>query len=169
MPKSILVPLKQIHFPRTCVVCLSPASKEYSIQQVFTYGRRSYTVNVDVPMCAAHFAEASYKSPVERTIGCLGIGMGILAGIAAGILLFVRWKGSGGLLLKLFMSTLVAFGFFILVWWLLAIVIAPMFAARGSKEVRNTVRITRYLAGEQVVELAFENDQMAQLVEQSNS
>jgi|WetSurMetagenome_2_1015567.scaffolds.fasta_scaffold273547_2 hypothetical protein len=124
MAKSILLPLQQIHFPASCVVCLSTAPKKYSIQQVFTYGRRSYTIHVDVPMCDAHFAEASYKSLAEKAIGCLGVGVGILAGIAAGILLFVRWVGSGALLLKLFLGVLTAFGIFILVWWLLAIVIA---------------------------------------------
>jgi hypothetical protein len=169
MAKSILLPLQQLHFPSRCVVCLSTAPKKYPIQQVFTYGRRSHTIHVDVPMCDAHFAEASFKSLAERAVGCLGVGIGILAGLAAGILLFLRWVGSGGLLLKLFMGTLAAFGIFIIVWWLLAIVIAPYFAARGSKEVRNAVRITRYLHSEQLVEIAFVNEQMALLVEASNT
>ncbi len=169
MARSILLPLQQIHFPPTCVVCLSTASKKYPIQQVFTYGRTSHTITVDVPMCDVHFAEASYKSPVERAVGCLGVGIGILAGIAAGILMFVRWVGSGGLLVKLFMAALVAFGIFVVVWWLLAIVTAPIFAVRSSKEVRNAVRITRYLRSEQLVELAFVNEQMALLMEKTNT
>lgn len=169
MTRSILLPLQQIHFPPTCVVCLSTASKTYPIQQVFTYGRTSHTITVDVPLCDPHFAEASYKSPVERAVGCLGIATGILAGIAAGILLFVRWVGSGALLLKLFLALLFAFGVFVVVWWLLAIVTAPVFAAHGSKEVRHAVGITRYLRSEQMVELAFANEQAALLAEKSNA
>jgi hypothetical protein len=151
------------------VVCLSPASKKYPIQQVFTYGRTSHTITVDVPMCDAHHAVASYKSPVEKVLGYLGIGIGILAGIAGGIMLFLRWQGSSGLFLKIFMGALVGFGFFVLVWWLIAIVIAPNFADPASKEIRSAVRITRYLRSEQLVELSFVNEQMALETETLNS
>jgi hypothetical protein len=168
MSKSFLLPLNQLNFPSTCVVCLSPASKKYPIQQVFTYGRTSHTITVEVPMCDAHYQLASYKSPVEKAIGYLGLGVGILAGIAAAILLLLRWVGSGGLIAKLFIGALVGFGIFVVVWWLLAIVIAPYFADPESKQVRNAVRITRYLRSEQMVELDFVNDQMASLTEQAN-
>jgi len=119
-------------------------------------------------MCDTHHAVASYKSPAERAIGCLGIGIGILAGITMGILLFVRWVGSGGLLLKVFLGALLAFGIFILVWWLISVVLAPHFAASDSKQVRNAVRIMRYLPSEKLVELDFTNEQMALLAEQAN-
>jgi hypothetical protein len=169
MSKSILVPLQELRFPTTCVVCLSPASKKYPIQQVFTYGRTSHTITLDVPLCDAHYTVASYKSTAEKVLGYLGIGVGILTGIAGALLLVVRWQGSGGLLLKIFMGALAGFGFFVLVWWLIAIVIAPNFADPGSKEIRRAVRIMRYLRSEQLVELSFVNEQMAQEMEKLNS
>jgi hypothetical protein len=165
MSKAILTSLPHLQFPPVCVVCLAPASKKYPIQQVFTYGRTSHTITVDVPLCDAHFAVASHKSPAEKAAGFLGLAVGILAGIAGAILLFLRWQGSGGLLLKLFMGALVGFGFFVLVWWLIAIVIAPRFATPESRQVRNAVRITRYLRSEQMVELDFVNEQMAVMME----
>jgi hypothetical protein len=168
MSRSFLVPLQNIQFPPACVVCLSSAPRKYPVSQVFTYGRTSHTITVDVPMCDAHFAMASHKSPMEKALGYLGIVIGILAGMAGAILLFTRWVGSGGLLLKLSLGALVGFGFFLLVWWLLAIVIAPMFAIPESKEVRNAVRITRYLRSEQTVELALVNEQVALQMEQAN-
>ena len=119
-------------------------------------------------MCDQHHAVASYKSPMERAMGCLGIGIGILVGIAAGILLFVRWVGSGSLFLKLLMGALVAFGIFMIVWWLIAVVTAPQFATPASKQVRNAVIIARFLPSEQLVELLFINEQMALLTEQVN-
>ena len=168
MSKSNLLPLKDLRFPSNCVVCLAPAAKRYPIEQIFTFGRTSHTITVDVPMCEAHFSTASYKSPAEKAMGCLGIAFGILAGIFAAVLLFLRWQGSGGLLLKLFLGALFGFGMFALVWWLIAIVIAPHLAAAESKQIRNTVRIVRYVPGEQLVQLDFMNEQMLTLFEEAN-
>ena len=169
MPKSKFLPLNQIQFPPNCVLCLSPAgSRTYPIQQIFNFGRRSYTVTVDVPMCAGHYASASCKSPAEKVTGWLGIGIGILAGIFSAILLYLRWQGNGGLVLKIFLGALFGFGTFVLVWWLIAILIAPHLAARESKAARSAVRITRYLPGERLVQLDFVNEQMALLVERAN-
>jgi len=169
MSKSILFPVHQLVFPPSCVICLASASRKYPIQQVFTHGRTSRTISVDVPMCDAHFAVASHKSPAERVLEWLGVGVGILAGITGGILLFTRWVGSGGLFLKILLGTLAGLGFFVLVWWLIAVVIAPYLADPESKQVRSAVKITRYLPGEQLVQLEFANEQMASLVEKANA
>jgi hypothetical protein len=168
MPKSILLPLNQVYFPPTCVVCLSPASKRYPIQQVFTYGRRTHTITVDVPMCESHFTSANLKGPAEQATGCLGMGAGILAGIISMILLFLRWVGDNSLVTKLFVAAIVGFGVFILVWWVIAILIAPLLAVPEAREARNAVRITRYLPGEQMVQLTFVHEQMAFLLEKAN-
>ena len=53
MSKAIDVLLSQVKFPSTCVVCLSPASKQYLLQKTFSMGRRSYTVKVNV-RCVTH-------------------------------------------------------------------------------------------------------------------
>ena len=81
MSKSIDVQLSQLQFPMTCVVCMSPATKPYKLDRIFTYGRRSYTVTVNVPMCELHFNAVSYKGKAERLVGWLGVGIGILVGL----------------------------------------------------------------------------------------
>ena len=168
MSKSILFPLHELRLPPTCVICLSPAPKRYSIQQVFTYGRSSHTITVDVPMCEAHFNTASYKGPAEKATGCLGIGIGILSGIFAAIILFLRWESNNSLILKLFFSSLFGFGIFAIVWWLIAILLAPRLAVPEARQARNAVRITRYVPEGQLVQLDFVNEQVALLVEQTN-
>lgn len=168
MSKSIIAPLSQIRFPPNCVICLSSASKTYPIQQVFTFGRRAHTITVDVPMCNIHHEKASFKSPVERAFGCLGIVGGILAGILMMILLFMRWVGDNSLVTKLFVAAIVGFGVFVLVWWIIAVQIAPLFAVPESKEVRNAVRITRFIPNEHMVQLEFRNEQAADFVQAAN-
>ena len=169
MPESKLLPLNQIRFPPNCVICLASAgSKSYPIQQIFNYGRRSHTVTVDIPMCDRHYASASFISPAEKATGCLGIGIGILAGICSAVLLYMRWQGDAGLVLKIFLGALFGFGTFALVWWLIAVLIAPHLATPESKRARHAVRITRYLPGEHLVQLDFGNEQMALLVDRAN-
>jgi hypothetical protein len=115
-------------------------------------------MTVEISMCEAHFASASDKAPAERVTEYLGIGFGILVWVFAAILLFLRWQGSGGLLLKIILGALFGFGMFILTWWVIAILIAPHLAAPESREVRNAVRITRYVPGDQLVQLDLVND-----------
>jgi len=119
-------------------------------------------------MCEAHFNTASYKGPAEKATGCLGIGIGILSGIFAAIILFLRWESNNSLILKLFFSSLFGFGIFAIVWWMIAILLAPRLAVPDAKQARNAVRITRYVPAGQLVQLDFVNEQMALLVEQTN-
>jgi hypothetical protein len=161
MSKSIMVPLSQVQFPSACVVCMSPAPKQYQIQQIFTFGKSSYTVAVDVPMCDPHFAAASFKGTAERLTEILGIVAGGLAGILAAVLLFLRWEGDVHWFFKILGGALFGFGIFLLVWWMIAMVIAPHLATPESKEARNAVKITRFLPGEQMVRLDFKNEQMS--------
>ncbi|HJS20321.1 MAG TPA: hypothetical protein VJ785_16350, partial [Anaerolineales bacterium] len=98
MSKSIFVPLSQMNFPSTCVVCLSSASSNYPIQQVYSYGNKTHAITVDVPMCNTHFDAASHKGFAERAIGCLGVAGGVLIGILSVVVLLLRWEGGGGIL-----------------------------------------------------------------------
>jgi hypothetical protein len=168
MSKSILVPLHQIQFPPQCVNCLSPASKKYKIEQIFTYGRNSYTVHVDVPMCDPHFEAASFKGTAERVTSACGIVVGILGGLLAVILLLLRWQGNVSLIFKIFGGALFGFGMFLLAWYIISIVIAPHLAVPQAKEARNAVRVTRFLQGEQMVQLEFRNERMADLLRGMN-
>ena len=168
MPKSISAPLSQLKFPATCVICLSPAAHKYKIQQVFTYGRRSHTIIVDVPMCDSHYQTASFKSTGERLTEILGLIGGIVAGIFGAILLFLRWQGDANWIVKIFAGGVVGFGFFILTWWVIAVLIAPHLATPESREVRSAVIISRYIPRDQLVQLEFRNERMADLMQEIN-
>lgn len=170
MPKAINVPLSEIRFPATCVVCMSPASKPYELQKIFTYGRRSYTVKVNVPMCDSHFEAASFKGTAEKLVGTLGVIGGSLAGLFAAIILMVRWRGTGegNLILNLFAGGVFGLGIFLIVWAVVALSVAPLFAEPESKEARHAVRITHYWPADKVVRLEFENEQLAEIAGQVN-
>jgi hypothetical protein len=169
MSKTIDAQLSQIHFPATCVVCMSPASRPYKLEKTFTYGRRSYTVKVDVPMCEQHFQVASFKGPAERLVGFIGIGLGILTGLFATIMLFLHWRGTGqgNILLNLFAGGVLGIGILLIVWAIVSLSIAPLFAETESKEARNAVQITHYWPKDQFVRLKFENEQLAEIVQRS--
>src|SRR5689334_20251953 len=118
MSKTFDVALSQIKFPSICVVCMSPAAKSYELQKTFTYGRRSYTVKVSVPMCDLHFEAASFKGTAEKLVGTLGTIGGILAGLFAAIILIFRWQGTGegNIILNLFAGGVFGIGIFLIVW-----------------------------------------------------
>src|SRR5678815_3545584 len=144
MSKTIDVLLSQVRFPSNCVVCMSPASKQYLLEKTFSMGRRSYTVKVKVPMCDPHFEAASLKGTAEKLVGTLGVVAGILSGLFAAISLMVRWQGTGegSIILQLFAGSVFGLGIFLIVWAVVALSIAPLFAEPQSKEARNAVRIT---------------------------
>lgn len=66
------------------------------------------------------------------------------------------------------MSVIVGFGGFILAWWVIAVLIAPLFAASTSKEARNAVKIILVQPFDQRMVLAFRNEAMADAVESMN-
>jgi hypothetical protein len=170
MIKTIDVQLSQLRFPRTCVVCMSPATKFFKLEKIFTYGRRSHSVSVDVPMCDQHFEAASYKGTAERLVGALGVGIGILFGIFAAAMLVLRWRGTGegNIILNLLVAGVFGLGMFLIFWAVISLSIAPHFADAASKEARNAVRITRYWPKDQFVRLSFENEQLAEIVQNAN-
>jgi len=149
---------------------MSPAPKSYELQKIFTYGRRSYTIKVNLPMCDLHFEAASFTGTAEKLVGTLGVIGGILAGLFAAIILMVRWRGTGegNLILNLFAGGVFGLGIFLIVWAVFALSVAPLFAEPESKEARNAVRITRYWPSDKVVQLEFQNEQLAEIVGTAN-
>jgi hypothetical protein len=149
---------------------MSPASKQYELQKTFTYGRRSYTTTVNVPMCEQHFNAASFKGPAERLVGPLGVILGILVGIFATVMLIWHWHGTGqgNIPLNLLIGGIFGIGTFLIIWAIVSLSVAPLFADRDSKEARNTVRITHYWPKDQFVRLTFENEQLAEIVQEAN-
>jgi hypothetical protein len=149
---------------------MSPAAKQYLLEKTFSMGRRSYTIRVNVPMCDPHFEAASFKGSAEKLVGALGVVGGILAGLFAAVILMVRWQGTGAdnIILKLFAGSIFGLGIFLIVWAVMALSVAPLFAERESKEARNAVTITHYWPKDQVVRLKFQNEQLAEIVANIN-
>jgi hypothetical protein len=149
---------------------MSPGSKQYPLEKTFTMGRRSYTVKVSVPMCDLHFEAASFKGTAEKLVSTLGVIGGILAGLFAAVMLFIRWEGTGAnnIILKLFAGGVFGIGIFLIVWAVIAVSVAPLFAESESKEARNAVRITHYWPKDQIVRLDFQNEQLAEIVEKTS-
>jgi len=118
-------------------------------------------------MCDPHFEAASFKGAAEKLVGTLGVIAGILAGLFAGIILMVRWQGigEGNIILQLFAGSVFGLGIFLIVWAIVTLSVAPLFAEPESKEARNAVRITHYWPGNQVVRLEFQNESLAEMVE----
>jgi hypothetical protein len=119
-------------------------------------------------MCESHFQTASYKGTAEKLMGTLAMVSGILAGFFAAIVLFVRWAGAENILLKLFAGGVFGLGIFLIVWAVIALSVAPLFAEPESKEARGAVKITHYWPKEQVVRLEFQNEQVAETVKKLN-
>lgn len=148
---------------------MSPASAQYELQKIFSYGRRAYTAKVDVPMCNQHFEAASFKGTAEKLAGIFGIIAGIGAGILAAILLLAGWQPTDyeSLILKIFAGGLFGFGVFIMIWAFIALGLAPLLAEPASKEARNAVRITHYWPKDEVVRLEFKNEHLAEMVQRN--
>jgi hypothetical protein len=121
-------------------------------------------------MCDPHFEAASFKGTAEKLVGTLGIIGGILTGLFAAVILMLRWQGTGAdnIILKLFAGGIFGAGIFLIVWAVMALSVAPLFAERESKEARNAVTITHYWPKDQVVRLKFQNEQLAEIVANTN-
>jgi len=121
-------------------------------------------------MCDLHFEAASFKGTAEKLVGTLGVIGGILAGLFAAIILMARWRGTGegNLILNLFAGGVFGLGIFLIVWAVVALSVAPLFAEPESQEARNAIRITRYWPSDKVVRLEFQNEQLADIVGAAN-
>jgi hypothetical protein len=121
-------------------------------------------------MCTSHFEAASATSVAEKLVTACGVIVGILLGIAALIILILRWvpTGNDSLILKLFIGGIVGFGVFIMVWAMFAFWLAPMFAPTASKEARNAVKIVLISPHAEMLRLAFMNEQLAEIVQKEN-
>ena len=168
MPNTLDIPLSDIKFPSSCVVCLSPSSKRYTFEKTFNYGRRSYTVKVPAPMCGQHFDAANTKGLLESLFAGLAIYGGILAGILTAFIMFSRWEGDFNIVGKLIGSSIFGFGGFILFWLIMSVSIAPIFATPASKEARNAVEIAFYWPQTNIVRLTFKNETIFTLTQKEN-
>ena len=169
MSNRLDIPLADIKFPSSCVVCLSPSSKRFTLEKTFTYGRRSHTVKVPVPMCEQHFDAANTKGFLESFFSSLAVYGGILVGILVAYLMFSRWEGNVNIVGKIFGSSIFGFGGFILFWWIVSASIAPIFSTPESKQARNAVQIAFYWPQTKIVRLEFKNETVFTLTQKENT
>lgn len=166
MSRTIDIQKARLKFPRVCVVCLAPSAQDFTIQHTARYGRSSMTVMVSVPMCELDYQNAMHKSLAERLVGRAGVLLGLAAWVAASYLLMVHWADTGqeNLILNLFSASIFGFGLFLILWALISVGLAPVFADPESKQARNAVRITRYWPKDQYLRLEFQNESLAETV-----
>ena len=167
MSKTIDIHLSQLRFPSACVVCMSPATNAYELKKVFTHRRSSYTVKVNAPMCDFHFRSAAFKGAAENFVDRLGVILGALSGLFVTGLLLVYWQGTGegSVVMNLCAGSLFGLGTFPIVWAIVSLVLAPLFAESASKEARRAVRFRRYWPKDQFVRLEFQDKQLADIVQ----
>lgn len=163
MSKKILVPRRAISLPSACAVCGGSPSGTYQIESQ----RAGAMLSLDVPMCAMHLGMAKARSAAERRVSTIGLAVGLLLGVVAAIaavgLLSAKtvWSGVA--------TALMTCGAVTLVLWLIAFfAVAPRFADADAKAARSAVRITRYYAGSETVELVCTNDRFAEMVAAAN-
>jgi hypothetical protein len=119
-------------------------------------------------MCAVHFDAATFKSPAERLINGLAVFGGMLLGLVCAVLLVFRWETDENIIFKLFGGGIFGLGAFAIFWWIVSASIAPLFASSESKEARSAVRITGYWPQNQIVQLEFRHESLAELALKAN-
>jgi hypothetical protein len=170
MAKRLVFNGVEIGFPSACVVCQGPAKDDFKISKIFSYGNRSITVTLPVPMCETHYQLAIKKNAAERGVGTAGLILGGLLGIAAAAALLAFWasSGQGTGILNIFMALFVGAGIFLVVWLLAMFGIAPFFADQDTKAARHSVKITRYWPANRRMQLEFYNEQIADRIARVN-
>ncbi len=171
MSKRLIFNSSEIRFPPACLVCQLPAEKQYEISRSFSYGNRSLSISIPVPLCLNHFVIASSKSRGERLVGQIGLGLGTLLGIGVALALLSYWISSeqGNLVPNLFLAAFIGLGAFLITWALLAFFIAPLFASPETKAVRGAMKILHYWPANQNIQLEFANEALAELIARDNA
>lgn len=171
MPKRLTIRGLDILFPPICLVCQQPAEKRYDITRTLSFGSRSMTITIPVPLCAAHHATASTKNRTEQLVGQMGLILGILAGLAVCAALLAYWSVSaqGNLITNLLLAAFIGLGAFLIIWSLLTFFVAPLFASPESKAVRGVLKIRHFWPATQDVQLEFNSETAAELVAHSNA
>ncbi len=160
----------KIQFPQGCVVCGQPADCDYPLERTLSYGSRSVTIQLPVPMCAAHYDLAVQPDPLERAIEHAGLATGALLGVVVTVSLILYWESSGqGGWLNDLIALVPGAGIFLAVWMGAKYGLAPYFGAPLARSARRAVQIRRYFPITQELELEFINERVAQAVQRANS
>jgi hypothetical protein len=170
MSKIVKIQGSECGFPNTCVVCFQPAQSAYKIEKTFSYGQRSITVSLPVPMCSTHYEHAGTKSSAERLCERGGLVGGGVIGLLVTIGLLLYWASGGESIsiLNVLAAGFVGIGFFLIVWLATVYWLAPVFALPESKAARQAVRLMKYWPGKNILQLEFVNDRTAELFAREN-
>jgi hypothetical protein len=160
----------ELNYPKVCLVCQQPADKTYKVSRTFSYGNRSITLTLPMPLCPKHFDLATTKNRTERLVGQLGMVLGIVAGIAvaAGLLAYWSSTGQGNLVVNLALGAFMGVAGWLIVWMSLAFFLAPTFGDPDAKAVRTTMKIFHYWPGSKDIALEFANEAAANAMAEAN-
>lgn len=160
-----------VKFPPVCLVCRAPAQKNYKIDRTFSYGKSSMTVTIPIPLCEQHHTLAVTPSSTEKTVGRIGLILGVLSGAGAAYALWNMWSKNpnNSQMTMILMSGFFGISALVIIWSIFSFWLAPMFGSKEAKEVRNVMKIRHFWPGKYDVQLEFTDPNTAQLVAAANS
>jgi hypothetical protein len=118
-------------------------------------------------MCDCHFQSATLQGTEETVIDKLGMILGACTALFVihSLLVYRQGTSEGNALLGLFAGGIFGLGSFLAVWASISLILAPLFAKPASKHARHAVRLRRYWSKDQFVRLEFQNEQLADIVQ----
>lgn len=160
-----------VKFPPICLACLAPAQKQYNIDRTFSYGKSSMTVTIPIPLCEAHHTLAVSRSSAEKTVGNVGLVLGLLSGAGVAYTLWNMWSKNpnNNQPTLIFLAGFFGISALIILWSIFSFWLAPMFGSREAKKVRNVMKIRRFWPAKYDVQLEFTDPNTARLVAAANT
>jgi hypothetical protein len=161
---------QQIKFPPACAYCLKAVHKEFNFEQTFTYGKQSIILQLPVPLCRQHYQQASAQSPAQIWCERIGQAGGALLALAILLALTRYWSltSQGIIILNLFIAFLAGTSVGVVLWAVTKFWMAPLFAFPETKAVIKSVQMKKYNPTRRILEIAFQNETMAELTLREN-
>jgi len=160
----------RIDFQDACLHCLGWARETYTFERTFFFGRQSILLQIPAPLCSQHLRRVKMKSLAQICCDRIGLIVSAIIGLAtcAGLLYVWSVNGQGTSVLNILLAILVGFSIFITTWTMAHFWITPLFASAETRAMINSLRITKYDAVRQFLELTFTNDTAAELARRAN-
>lgn len=159
-----------IDFLEACVHCLGWARETYAFERTFFFGRRSVQVQIPAPLCSEHLRHANKKSQAQIWCDRIGLGIGLIIGLAVCMGLLFHWSATGQdtSILAGLLAIFIGFSMGFTLWIFIHFWLTPQFASAETKAMINSLRITKYDPFRQILELTFSNDTAAELARRAN-
>lgn len=168
--RSIRFRDKEIDFQSACVYCLCWAREKYPFERTFFFGQRSEVLQIHAPLCHKHLRLANQISAAQRWSDRLAVLLGMILGGAscAGLLSYWDATAQGTLILNGLLGIITGGSLGFTLWAVIHFWLTPLFASAESKEIINSLRITKYDPSRGFLELSFANDTAAELARRAN-